>query len=139
MSLSSKLCGVTKKRHGYNIAIQVKSLNQHEASKQRAAKLCGAPLLLITSHGDSPPCKPNPCERCSHFLLSEAEGAPGEGGEAGEVTVGDHHLEAQGQHSHQDNLQVPRVRIHGGQGRLMQGSSNQRQQSPKRKSKPTVI
>ena len=108
-------------------------------SKQRAAKLCGAPLLLITSHGDSPPCKPNPCERCSHFLLSEAEGAPGGGGEAGEVTVGDHHLEAQGQHSHQDNLQVPRVRIHGGQGRLMQGSSNPKQQSPKRKSKPTVI
>ena len=31
LSLSSKLCGVTKKRHGYNIAIQVKSLNQHGA------------------------------------------------------------------------------------------------------------
>ncbi len=33
MSLSSKLCGVTKKRHGYNIAIQVKSLNQHGANR----------------------------------------------------------------------------------------------------------
>ena len=29
MSLSSKLCGVTKNIYGYNIAIQVKSLNQH--------------------------------------------------------------------------------------------------------------
>ena len=29
MSLSSKLCGVTKNTYGYNIAIQVKSLNQH--------------------------------------------------------------------------------------------------------------
>ena len=28
MSLSSKLCGVQKNRYGYNIAIQVKSLNQ---------------------------------------------------------------------------------------------------------------
>ena len=29
MSLSSKLCGVQKNRYGYNIAILVKSLNQH--------------------------------------------------------------------------------------------------------------
>ena len=29
LSLSSKLCGVTKNTFGYNIAIQVKSLNQH--------------------------------------------------------------------------------------------------------------
>ena len=107
-------------------------------SKQRAAKLCGGPLLLITSHGDTPPCKPNPSERCSHFLPREAEEAPG-GGEAGEVTVEDHHSEAQGQHTHQDNLQAPQVRTHGGQARLTQGLSNQKQQSPKRKSKPTVI
>ena len=29
LSLSSKLCGVQKNRYGYNIAILVKSLNQH--------------------------------------------------------------------------------------------------------------
>ena len=106
-------------------------------SKQRAAKLCGGPLLLITSHGDTPPCKPNPSERCSHFLPREAEEAPG-GGEAGEVTVGDHHSEAQGQHTHQDNLQAPQVRTHGGQARLTQGLSNQKQQSLRRRDKPTA-
>ena len=33
MSLSSKLCGVQKNTCGYNIAIQVKSLNQHGANR----------------------------------------------------------------------------------------------------------
>ena len=33
MSLSSKLCGVKKNTCGYNIAIQVKSLNQHGANR----------------------------------------------------------------------------------------------------------
>ena len=33
MSLSSKLCGVQKNRYGYNIAILVKSLNQHGPSR----------------------------------------------------------------------------------------------------------
>ena len=33
MSLSSKLCGVQKNRYGYNIAILVKSLNQHGANR----------------------------------------------------------------------------------------------------------
>ena len=33
MSLSSKLCGVKKNRYGYNIAILVKSLNQHGANR----------------------------------------------------------------------------------------------------------
>ena len=33
MSLSSKLCGVKKNRYGYNIAILVKSLNQHGPSR----------------------------------------------------------------------------------------------------------
>ena len=39
MSLSSKLCGVQKNRYGYNIAILVKSLNQHGPSR------CGPTLI----------------------------------------------------------------------------------------------